>query len=107
MPVCGNYLFFELPKKIVLNPKDGTLRNAMIPVITYVGPMTAYILTGSLVVERIFTIGGLGAKFVDCIINRDYPMIMGTTIFLATLMITMNLITDIVYKIVDPRIKLD
>ena len=59
------------------------------------------------VVERIFTIGGLGAKFVDCIINRDYPMIMGTTIFLATLMITMNLITDIVYKIVDPRIKLD
>ena len=84
-----------------------TLRNAMIPVITYVGPMTAYILTGSLVVERIFTIGGLGAKFVDCIINRDYPMIMGTTIFLATLMITMNLITDIVYKIVDPRIKLD
>ena len=83
------------------------LRNALIPVITYVGPMTAYILTGSLVVERIFTIGGLGAKFVDCIINRDYPMIMGTTIFLATLMITMNLITDIVYKMVDPRIKLD
>ena len=83
------------------------LRSAMIPVTPYGGPMTAYILTGSLVVERIFTIGGLGAKFVDCIINRDYPMIMGTTIFLATLMITMNLITDIVYKIVDPRIKLD
>lgn len=84
-----------------------TLRNALIPVITYVGPMTASILTGSLVIERIFGIGGLGSKFVDCITNRDYPMIMGTTIFLATLMITMNLITDIVYKIVDPRIKLD
>lgn len=84
-----------------------TLRNAMIPVITYVGPMTASILTGSLVVEKIFTIGGLGAKFVECITNRDYPMIMGTTIFLATLMITMNLITDIVYKLVDPRIQLD
>jgi len=84
-----------------------TLRNALIPVITYVGPMTASILTGSLVVERIFTIGGLGAKFVECITNRDYPMIMGTTIFLATLMITMSLITDIVYKIVDPRIQLD
>ena len=84
-----------------------TLRNALIPVITYVGPLTASILTGSLVVERIFTIGGLGAKFVECILNRDYPMIMGTTIFLATLMITMNLITDIVYKLVDPRIKLD
>lgn len=84
-----------------------TLRNALIPVITYVGPMTAYILTGSLVIESIFTIGGLGSKFVECITNRDYPMIMGTTIFLATLMITVNLITDIVYKMVDPRIKLD
>lgn len=84
-----------------------TLRNALIPVITYVGPMTAYILTGSLVVEKIFTIGGLGAKFVEGITNRDYPLIMGTTIFLAVLMVTMNLITDIVYKAVDPRIKLD
>lgn len=84
-----------------------TLRNALIPVITYVGPMTASILTGSLVVEKIFTIGGLGAKFVDGITNRDYPMIMGTTIFLAVLMVTMNLLTDIVYKMVDPRIKLD
>lgn len=83
------------------------LRNAVIPVITYVGPMTAYILTGSMVVENIFTIGGLGAKFVSGITNRDYTLIMGTTIFLATLMVTMNLITDIVYKIVDPRIKLD
>ena len=60
-----------------------TLRNALIPVITYVGPMTASILTGSLVVEQIFTIGGLGAKFVDGITNRDYTLIMGTTIFLA------------------------
>lgn len=84
-----------------------TLRNAMIPVITYVGPLTASILTGSLVIESIFSIGGLGSKFVSCITNRDYPMIMGTTIFLATLMITVNLLTDIVYKIVDPRIKLD
>lgn len=84
-----------------------TLRNALIPVITYVGPMTASIMTGSLVVERIFTIGGLGAKFVECITNRDYPMIMGTTIFLAALMITVNLISDILYKIIDPRIQLD
>lgn len=84
-----------------------TLRNALIPVVTYVGPMTAYILTGSLVVEKIFTIGGLGSKFVDSITNRDYPMIMGVTIFLSILMVTMNLITDIVYKMIDPRIKLD
>ena len=75
-----------------------TLRNALIPVITYVGPMTASILTGSLVVEQIFTIGGLGAKFVDGITNRDYT---------AVLMVTVNLITDIVYKLIDPRIKLD
>ena len=84
-----------------------TLRNSLIPVITYVGPMTASILTGSLDVEKIFTIGGLGAKFVEAITNRDYPLIMGTTIFLAVLMVTMNLITDIVYKMIDPRIKLD
>ena len=84
-----------------------TLRNALIPVITYVGPMTASILTSSLVVEQIFTIGGLGAKFVDGITNRDYTLIMGTTIFLAVLMVTVNLITDIVYKLIDPRIKLD
>jgi len=73
------------------------LRNALIPIITYVGPMTAYILTGSLVVETVFTIGGLGSKFVSGITNRDYPMIMATTIFLATL----------IYKLVDPRISFD
>lgn len=84
-----------------------TLRNALIPVITYVGPLTAAILTGSLVVEKIFTIGGLGSQFVDSITNRDYPMVMGTTIFLATIMVLMNLISDILYKVVDPRIKLD
>lgn len=83
------------------------LRNALIPVITYVGPMTAYILTGSLVVESVFTIGGLGSKFVTSITNRDYPMIMATTIFLATLMVIMNLLSDIIYKVVDPRINFD
>lgn len=83
------------------------LRNALIPVITYVGPMIAYILTGSMVVENIFTIGGLGSKFVTSITNRDYPMIMATTIFLGTLMVVANLITDLVYKLVDPRIELE
>ncbi len=80
------------------------LRNALIPVITYVGPMVAYILTGSLVVENIFTIGGLGTQMVDGITNRDYPLIMATTIFLAILMVAMNLISDLIYKLVDPRI---
>lgn len=83
------------------------LRNALIPIVTYVGPMTAYILTGSLVVESVFTIGGLGSKFVSGITNRDYPMIMATTIFLATLMVIANLISDLVYKLVDPRISFD
>ncbi len=83
------------------------LRNALIPVITYVGPMIAYILTGSLVVETVFTIGGLGSKFVAGITNRDYPMIMATTIFLATLMVLMTLISDLIYKAVDPQISFD
>lgn len=83
------------------------LRNALIPVITYVGPMVAYILTGSLVVENIFTIGGLGSSFVKSITDRDYTMIMATTIFLAILMVVANLLTDIAYKLVDPRITLD
>ena len=83
------------------------LRNALIPVITYVGPMTAYILTGSMVVESVFNTGGLGTKFVQGITNRDYPMIMGTTIFLATLMVTATLLSDLVYKMVDPRIDFD
>ncbi len=83
------------------------LRNALIPVITYVGPMIGGILTGSMVVESIFNIGGLGSKFVSGITNRDYTMIMATTMFLAFIMVFANLVTDIVYKIIDPRIKLD
>ena len=83
------------------------LRNAILPVITYVGPMLAYTLTGSFVVEKIFTIPGLGGEFIGSISSRDYTVIMGTTIFLATLLIVMNLIVDIIYKIVDPRIKLN
>ena len=80
------------------------LRNALIPVITYVGPMVAYILTGSMVVENIFTIGGLGTSFVTSIVNRDYTTIMATTLFLAILMVVANLLTDLAYKLVDPRI---
>jgi oligopeptide transport system permease protein len=82
------------------------LRNAILPVVTYVGPMLAYTVTGSFVVEKIFTIPGLGGEFIGAIQGRDYTLIMGTTIFLATLIIVMNVVVDIVYKIVDPRIKL-
>ena len=82
------------------------LRNAVLPVVTYVGPMLAYTVTGSFVVEKIFTIPGLGGEFIKAINGRDYTLIMGTTIFLATLIIVMNVVVDIVYKLVDPRIKL-
>lgn len=80
------------------------LRNALIPVVTYLGPEIAYIITGSMVVENIFTIGGLGGAFVSSITNRDYTMIMAVTLFLAILMVVANLLTDIAYKLIDPRI---
>ena len=83
------------------------LKNSLIPVLTYFGPMLAYIVTGSLVVEKIFAVPGIGRAFVNSITNRDYPLIMGTTIVLATLIVIMNLITDILYKVVDPRINLE
>ncbi|MCF0128492.1 MAG: ABC transporter permease [Pseudobutyrivibrio sp.] len=82
------------------------LRNAILPVVTYLGPMIAYTLTGSFVVEKIFTIPGLGGEFIGAITARDYTLIMGTTIFLATFMIIMNLVVDILYKVIDPRINL-
>lgn len=94
----GVSLFFALFKH--------ALRNAVLPIITYLGPMTAYTLTGSFIVEKIFTIPGLGGEFISSISNRDYTIIMGTTIFLATILVVMNVIVDIVYKFVDPRIKL-
>ena len=82
------------------------LRNAILPVVTYVGPMLASMMTGSFVVEKIFTVPGLGREFVSAITNRDYTMIMGTTIVLATLVILANVVVDILYKVIDPRIKL-
>lgn len=83
------------------------LKNSLIPVITYFGPMLAYIVTGSLVVEQIFAVPGIGRAFVNSITGRDYPLIMGTTIVLAALIVIMNLLSDILYKIVDPRINLE
>jgi oligopeptide transport system permease protein len=83
------------------------LKNALIPVITYLGPMLAHIVTGSLVVEQIFAVPGIGREFVSSITSRNYPLIMGTTILLASLIVLMNLISDLVYKAVDPRIRLE
>lgn len=82
------------------------LRNALIPVLTYLGPQIAFTLCGGFVVETVFSIPGLGRYFVQSITARDYPVIMGTTIFLASFVILMNLLVDLLYKVVDPRINL-
>ena len=81
------------------------LKNALIPVLAYVGPMMAAILTGSFVTEKIFAIPGIGKYFVESIGNRDYPTVMGVTVFYTVLLLVMTLVTDIVYSLIDPRIK--
>ncbi|NLV87402.1 MAG: ABC transporter permease [Clostridiales bacterium] len=83
------------------------LRNALIPVITYLGPQIAFTLCGGFVVETVFSVPGLGRYFIQSIQNRDYPLIMGTTVFLAAFIIFMNFFVDILYVVVDPRIKLE
>ena len=83
------------------------LPNALIPVVTYVGPMVASILTGSFVIETIFAIPGLGSYFVTSIYNRDYTVILGVTIFYSAIIILMNMLVDIIYPLLDPRINID
>ena len=82
------------------------LPNALIPVVTYVGPMVASILTGSFVIETIFAIPGLGSYFVTSIYNRDYTVILGVTIFYSAIIILMNMLVDIIYPMLDPRINI-
>ncbi|MFD1735313.1 oligopeptide ABC transporter permease [Bacillus salitolerans] len=82
------------------------LRNSLIPLITVIGPMAVNIMTGTLVIERIFSIPGLGEQFVRSINTNDYPMIMGTTIFFAGLFIFIVFVVDVLYGIIDPRIRL-
>lgn len=83
-----------------------TLRNALLPVITYLGPLTAGVVTGSFIIEQVFAIPGLGKHFVTSITNRDYTVIMGTTVFYSIILLFAVLIVDILYSIIDPRIKL-
>ncbi|WP_096272925.1 ABC transporter permease [Paucisalibacillus globulus] len=89
----------------VVTYKHG-LRNAMLPVISYMGPLVAGILTGSFIIEQIFGIPGLGSEFVTSITNRDYTVIMGTTVFYSVLLLVSILIVDLIYGLVDPRIKI-
>lgn len=83
------------------------LRNSLIPVVTYLGPLIAGVLTGSFVVEKIFAIPGLGNEFTLSITNRDYTSLLGVTAFYCTLIVVCNLLVDIVYVLIDPRIKLE
>ena len=82
------------------------LPNALIPVVTYLGPMAASVLTGSFVIETIFAIPGLGSYFVTSIYNRDYTVILGITLFYSAIVILMNMLVDLIYPLLDPRIKL-
>lgn len=82
------------------------LPNSLIPVVTYLGPMTASILTGSFVIEIIFAIPGLGQYFVTSIYNRDYTVILGVTIFYSVIVIVLNMVVDLLYPLLDPRIKI-
>jgi oligopeptide transport system permease protein len=81
------------------------IKPAMLPVLSYLGPAVAAILTGSVVVEEIFGIPGLGQFFVRGALNRDYTLVLGVVIFYATLVIVLNLLVDILYSAVDPRIR--
>lgn len=92
--------------KIVVVIKHG-LTNALLPVVTYAGPLIANLLTGSVVVETLFSIPGIGSEFVSSVTNRDYTLIMGLTIFMGFLVIVMNLVSDLAAAAIDPRIKLD
>lgn len=91
------------PIKIVFKH---ALRNALLPVVTVLGSLAASILTGTFVIEKIFAIPGMGKYFVDSINNRDYPVIMGTTVFYSALLILMLFLVDLAYGFLDPRIKL-
>ncbi|MGB4182334.1 MAG: ABC transporter permease [Dethiobacteria bacterium] len=82
------------------------IKNAIIPVVTYLGPLVASVLTGSFVVENIFAVPGLGKHFVTSINNRDYTVILGVTIFYCVLLILANLLVDLIYPLLDPRIQL-
>jgi oligopeptide transport system permease protein len=83
------------------------LRNAMLPVVSFLGPAMAGILTGSLVVEKIFAIPGIGSHFVNAALNRDYTMVMGTVLLYSGLLILFNLAVDVAYCFIDPRVKLE
>lgn len=83
------------------------LKNSILPVVTYVGPMVAALMTGTFIIEKVFSIPGLGRYFVNAIGDRDYAVTLGLTIFVGAMIIICNLVVDIIYAFVDPRVKID
>jgi oligopeptide transport system permease protein len=83
------------------------LKNALIPVVTFLGPALAFLVTGSFIIETMFGFPGMGRAYVQSIGQRDYSMIMGTTLIFAFLVALANLSVDIIYSVIDPRIRLD
>ena len=116
--VCGHSMTEAMKQDyMVLAKSKGTspiklivkhaLKNCLIPVVTYAGPLVAYLMTGSFVIESIFSIPGLGGEFVTSVTNRDYPLIMALTIFFGAFIIFTNLVSDLLTAMIDPRIKLE
>lgn len=83
------------------------LKGGLLPVVSYLGPATAAVITGSVVIESIFDVPGIGRYFVTGALNRDYPVVMGVVIFYAVLIIALNLVVDLIYGFLDPRVKVD
>ena len=94
-----------LPERVVI--LRHALRGGILPTVSFLGPATAGIVSGALVIEKIFDIPGLGRFFVDSALNRDYTMVMGTALFYAVLIILMNIVVDVVYACLDPRVRYD
>lgn len=93
-----------LPQRVVITH---ALKGALLPVVSYLGPAAAGVLTGSVVIEKIFAIPGVGTHFVDGALNRDYTLVMGTVVLLACFVVIFNLIVDLLYAMLDPRVRYD
>jgi oligopeptide transport system permease protein len=92
-----------LPQRVVL--LRHALKPALLPVVSYLGPATAAVITGSVVIEQIFGVPGLGRYFVQGALNRDYTLVMGVVVFYGVLIVVFNLLVDLVYALLDPRVK--
>jgi ABC-type dipeptide/oligopeptide/nickel transport system permease component len=93
-----------LAQKVVLFKH--VLRNSLIPVVTMSGPLVANVLSGSFIIEIIFAVPGMGKHFVQSVTNRDYPLVLGVTLLYAALLVTANLLVDLLYAVIDPRMKM-